>query len=400
MAGASKPIDVANADLNFTGDSLRVDNLAAQLGSSQVNGWAQVKNFDQPVAAFDLKANQLNVAELQQTLGGGQSAKKSSSPLRADGQLAVGKLILEGLTATDMQSKVAMANQVINLDPLSLKLFGGAYQGSARIDQSQNPAEIALNGKFNGLDINQFLSSSGQRSAIYGRADGSLNVRGRTGESPDALAKTLTGNGFVAISDGKFASFDLMKQVELLGRLVNLPAGGAGTAFRSLKANLRFDRGRMTTSALQLLMDDLSVTGEGAMQLGDAPTVDYGLLARLSPGLTRRVAPQSDDAGSPLQGITKITSKLGNFFIEGDSMVVPIKMSGPMNQPVFGLNSSMLEKRAKERLVESFTDRLNKELNKGSGNEQGKEPNKDAGKPKPADLLKGVLDSFKKKEKP
>jgi uncharacterized protein involved in outer membrane biogenesis len=400
MAGASKPIDVANADLNFTGDSLRIDNLAAQLGSSQVSGWMQVKNFDQPFAAFDLKANQLNVAELQQTLGGGQSAKKSSSPLRADGQLAVGKLILEGLTATDMQSKVAMANQVINLDPLSLKLFGGAYQGSARIDQSQNPAEIALNGKFNGLDINQFLSSSGQRSAIYGRADGSLNVRGRTGESPDALAKTLTGNGFVAISDGKFASFDLMKQVELLGRLVNLPTGGAGTAFRSLKANLRFDRGRMTTSALQLLMDDLSVTGEGAMQLGDAPTVDYGLLARLSPGLTRRVAPQSDDAGSPLQGITKITSKLGNFFIEGDSMVVPIKMSGPMNQPVFGLNSSMLEKRAKERLVESFTDRLNKELNKGSGNEQGKEPNKDAGKPKPADLLKGVLDSFKKKEKP
>ena len=402
MAGAAKPIEVANADLSFTGDSLRVDNLAGQLGSSQVNGWLQVKNFDQPLAAFDLKANQLNVAELQQALGGGQSAKKSSSPMRADGQLAVGKLILEGLTATDMQSKIAMANNVITLDPLSLKLFGGAYQGSARIDQSQNPAEIALNGNFNGLDINQFLSSSGQKSAIYGRADGSLNVRGRTGDAPDALAKTLVGNGFIAISDGKFASFDLMKQVELLGKLVNLPTGGAGTAFRSLKTNLRFDRGRMTTSALQLLMDDLSVTGEGAMQLGNAPSVDYDLLARLSPGLTKRVMPQSGDAGvgSLIQGLSKVTSKLGNFFVEGDAMVVPIKMSGPMNQPAFGLNSSMLEKRAKERLVESFSDRLNKELNKDSGKEPGKEPGKDAGKPKPADLLKGVLDSFKKKEKP
>lgn len=42
--------------------------------------------------------------------------------------------------------------------------------------------------------------------------------------------------------------------------------------------------------------------------------------------------------------------------------------------------------------MESFSERLNKEL--------GKEPGKDAGKPKPADLLKGVLDSFKRKEKP
>src|SRR5262245_6935883 len=78
MAQAAKPIDIANADLGFTGDSLRVDNLAAQFGSSQVNGWLQVKNFDQPLTTFDLKANQLSVAELQQTLTSGRKpqAKK------------------------------------------------------------------------------------------------------------------------------------------------------------------------------------------------------------------------------------------------------------------------------------------------------------------------------------
>ncbi|MGH9936914.1 MAG: AsmA-like C-terminal region-containing protein, partial [Blastocatellia bacterium] len=404
-AQAAKPIDIANADLGFTGDSLRVDNLAAQLGSSQVGGWLQVKNFDQPFATFDLKATRLNVAELQQTLASGQkprAGKAAASPMRAEGQLAVGKLILEGGAATDMQSKVAMANQVITLDPLSLKLYGGAYQGSARIDQSQNPAEIALNGRFNGLDINEFLSSSGQRSVIYGRADGSLNVRGRGGDSSDSLAKTLAGNGFITISDGKFTSFDLMKQVEALGRLVNLPTGGAGAAFRSLKTNLRFDRGRMTTDALQLVMDDLSVTGEGVMQIGDAPAVDYSLLARLSPALTKRVMPQSDaaGAGSLLQSIGKITSKIGNFFVDQDAMIVPIKMSGPLKQPAFGLNAAVLEKRAKERLVESFSERLNKGLGKEPGKEAGKEPGKEAGKPKPADLLKGVLDSFKRKEKP
>jgi uncharacterized protein involved in outer membrane biogenesis len=416
MAQASKPIDVANADLGFTGDSLRVDNLAARLGSSQIDGWLQVKNFDQPVAAFDLKADQLSLAELRQTLASGQkpqSKSASAGSMRAEGQFSAGKLILEGLTAIDVRSKVALANQALSLDPLSLKLYGGAYQGAARIDLSgaaQSPPEIALNGRFNGVDVNQLLSSSGEKSVIYGRADGSLNVRCR-GDSPDAVAKTLTGAGAVAISDGKFTSFDLMKQVEALGKLANLPTGGVGAAFRSLKTNLKFDRGRMTTDALQLVMEDLSVTGEGAMQLGDAPALDYSLLARLSPALTKRALSQSGEsgAGSLLQNIAKVASKLGSFFVEQDSMVVPIRMSGPLRQPAFGLNTVVLEKRAKASLAQSLTEKLNKELTKEPGKEPAKEPGKEPAKepgkepakPKPADILKGVLDRFKqKKDKP
>jgi uncharacterized protein involved in outer membrane biogenesis len=412
MAQASKPIDVANADLGFTGDSLRVDNLAARLGSSQIDGWLQVKNFAQPFAAFDLKADQLSLAELRQTLASGQKPQSKSATagsMRAEGQLAAGKLILETLTATDVRSKVALANQTLSLDQLSLKLYGGAYQGAARIDLSggaQNPPEIALNGRFNGLDVNQFLSSSGQKSVIYGRADGSINVRCR-GDSPDALTKTLTGDGAITISDGKFTSFDLMKQVETLGKLANLPTGGVGAAFRSLKTNLKFDRGRLTTDALQLVMEDLSVTGDGAMQLGEAPAVDYSLLARLSPALTKRALSQSGESGtgSLLQSIGKLASKLGSFFVEQDSMVVPIRMSGPLRQPAFGLNAVVLEKRAKDSLMRSLSEKLNKEPAKEPSKEPGKEPAKEPGKepakPKPADLLKGVLDRFKqKKDKP
>src|SRR6266511_3184200 len=90
MPQASKPIEVANADLSFTGDSLRVDNLAARLGSSQIDGWLQVKNFAQPVAAFDLKADQLSLAELRQTLASGQKPQSKSATagsMRAEGQI-------------------------------------------------------------------------------------------------------------------------------------------------------------------------------------------------------------------------------------------------------------------------------------------------------------------------
>lgn len=404
-AQAAKPMEIANADLGFTGDSLRVDNLAMQFGGSQINGWLQVRDFDRPMANFDLKANQLSLAEVQQSMGSGSGGSgqrgDASSSMRAEGQVAIGKLLLDTITATDVQGKVKLANQVLTLEPLTLKLYGGAYQGMVRVDSASATPEIALNGKFNSLDINQFLSASGQRSSIYGRANGALNVHGRNDGSSDGLARSLAGNGSIAINDGKFGSFDLMKQVEVLGRLANLPTGGAGTAFRSLKSNLVFEHGRMRTDALQILMDDLQVNGNGAIQLGDAPTLDYDLVVKLSAALTKRVAAGGGGAAGLLSGLEKVSSKLGNFFTEKDStLAIPLKVSGPLKQPSFGLNASVLEQRAKTRLTERLMEGLTKEPDKEPATEPGKEPAKEPAKPKPADLLKGVLEGLKRKEKP
>lgn len=397
-----KPLEIANADLNFTGDSARIDNLQAQLGSSQANGWLAVKNFNQPAASFDLKANQVNVSELQAAIGDSKpSAKKSASaPLRAEGQVSIGKLVLDTLTATDVQSKVTMQNNIITLAPVTLKLYGGSYQGSVRIDQSSAVTDLALDGKFNGVDINQFLSASGSKSQIYGTANGSIDVRGRGGDG-NQLAQSLVGNGAIAINNGKFTSFDMMKQVEVLGKLLNLPTGGAATAFRSLKTNLKFDHGKMTTNALQLLMEDLQVNGDGWMQLGDSPTVSYDLLAKLSPALTKRVMPGGGDSSSksPLGFLSGASSVVGNFFMDQGGIIVPIKMSGPLKQPVFGLNSALVQKRATEQLKGNLLDRFVKKPDESKPDEKKQDEKKPAEK-KSGDLLKGVLDQLRKKEKP
>jgi uncharacterized protein involved in outer membrane biogenesis len=123
-------------------------------------------------------------------------------------------------------------------------------------------------------------------------------------ETPVPLLNSLTGNGQISISDGKITSFDLMKQVETIGRFVNLPTGGAATAFRQLRTNLRFEPGVMRTDALQIAMTDLSATGEGAVRFGDPGQVDYAILARLSPTLTqahpRRTSGASGRSGRAL----------------------------------------------------------------------------------------------------
>jgi uncharacterized protein involved in outer membrane biogenesis len=336
---------------------------------------------------------------LQQALasGGGEAGKQgkvASSSLRADGQVFIGKLMLDTLTATDVQSKVIMLNNVITLAPVTLKLYGGSYQGSVRIDQSGGATDLALAGKFSGMDVNQFLSASGSKSMMYGTASGAIDVRGQGGDG-NQLAQSLVGNGSIAISNGKFTSFDLMKQVEVLGKFLNLPTGGAGTAFRSLKTNLKFDHGKLTTDALQLAMEDLQVNGDGWMQLGDAPTVNYDLLAKLSPALTKRVTPASESK-SPLNFGAGFSSVVGNFFMDQGAIALPIKMSGPLNQPAFGLNSAMLQRRAQNQLKETLLDRFNKATTPTDQKSNDKKP----AEKKSGDLLKGMLDKFRPKERP
>lgn len=415
-----KPLEIANADLRFTGDSTRIDNLQTQLGASQASGWLQVKSFAQRTAAFDLQANQINVSELQAALNeggaaGAKSAGGAAGPAwRADGKLTVGKLQLETLTATNVQSNFTMQNQVMTLAPVTLQAFGGNYQGSVRVNQAQTPPDLALQGKFNGVDINQLLSSSGQQSMIYGQAAGSIDVRGR-GQGGDQLAQSLIGNGSIAISNGKFTSFDLMKQVEVLGKFANLPTGGAGTAFRSLKTNLRFDQGRLTMDALSILMEDLQVSGDGAMQLGAAPTVNYDLLVRLSPGLSKRLTGsgatpatnslnEQSGAATPAKALG-LTAVVGNFFMDQGVVALPLKVAGPLKQPSFGLNTSLLQKRATNQLKENLLERfLPKDKQAQSGateqTEQDKDKQTKPAAPKPADLLKGVFDKLRKKDKP
>jgi hypothetical protein len=147
IAALIKPLEVKNADLTFTGDSARADNLNAQLGQSNASGWLQVKNFDRPQVNFNLKLNQLNVTEIQQSLAlneplpvGAQSPRLAASfslirhvmaqtnpaapaqtaaaqgPMKitANGQIAIGKVIMDNLAFADLQSQAAFKDQVLD----------------------------------------------------------------------------------------------------------------------------------------------------------------------------------------------------------------------------------------------------------------------------------------------
>ncbi|MBI3949109.1 MAG: AsmA family protein [Acidobacteria bacterium] len=380
----TQPLGIQGADLTFTGDSVRATNLRAQLGQSQIIGWVQVKNFDRPSAVFDLRFNQLIVSEFRQLIAVGEATsdhndviakqyaslvpqafaqtKRGSSGianLSGGGQLAIGRVVFDDIMATDLRSKVTLRGKAIDLNPLEFGLYGGRFQGPLSLSLAGAEPGIALSGGFSGVDINQFLSAaSSLKNVIYGRANAALNLRGR-GRQFDSIIRSLTGQGRLTVAEGKITSFDLERQIALIGQLTGLRAGGAGTIFRQLNAILRFANGKLLTENLRLELGQIKVIADGALQLGAPVTTDYDLLAQLNEQLTQRILP-----GDHLVPV------VGNFFMAGRSLVVPLKMSGPLGQPRFSLNAELLRRRVTERF-----------------------------RRQPGRVVEDILDIFKRKEK-
>jgi uncharacterized protein involved in outer membrane biogenesis len=380
----NQPLEVRTADLSFTGDSARIGNLRAQLGESQINGWLQVKNFDHPSATFDLNLDQLIISEFRQLIAASEATRGQHptvaeprvslvSPvraqtnrgstalanLRADGQLSIGRVLFDELVASRLQSRVALSGQTINLNPLQFDFYGGQFKGPLSLSLAGNEPSFSMGGGFSSVDVNQFLSAaSSLRNVVYGRANVSMDLRGR-GRQFDAIAKSLTGQGRLLMTEGKITSFDLEQQVALIGKLTGLSTGGAGTTFRQLGANFRLANGRLLTEGLHLELGQIKVMGDGALQLGAPVMTDFDVLAQLNQQLTQRILPRD-----------QFLPAVGNFFMDGPSLVVPLKMSGPLSQPRFSLNADLLRKRMTERFTRQ-----------------------------PGQVLENILDIFKGKEK-
>jgi uncharacterized protein involved in outer membrane biogenesis len=418
----TRPIQVSNADLTFSGDSARFDNIAATLDSAALSGWIAIRDLNKPGPSalnFDLRANKLVASELESLNGAKASPSGNGPSLTADGQIAIGQLVLENMTLENVQARVALRNGVVTLDPLTLALCGGSYRGLVRLDQRAASPGLALKGRLSGVDVNQLLSAGGKKSMIYGRLDGSIDVSSRSaGNKATDLLDTLLGTGQIQISDGKLTSFDLMKQLETIGRLVNLPTGGAATAFRSLRTNLTFEQGRMRTDAVQMVMTDLSANGDGQLRFGEPGSMEYSILARLSPTLTKRVlsgvggqslSTTSDDPRSGSLGRV-----LGSFFVEKDSLVIPLKISGPLTGPTFGLDTVILRQRATKSFMDNLLQKIpgqqkipgpndpnGQKGNEGATGDQTRpEPGVTPQKKQPTaeDAIRGIFDRLKKKK--
>lgn len=223
---------------------------------------------------------------------GGEADFSALTMLDLSFSLDLDELVLaDGVTLTDVSARSALREGELALDPLQARLFGGRFDGSARVDFNQSPPEVILVPSLSGIRVAALASVLTGQSPVDGEGEFSMDVRFR-GFSPEAMLRSLTGSGTYAIAEGVLQGVDLEALIDeelTTSNLGNISrAFGGETRFRNLGGGLEIHDGVVELPNLNLTAAGYGATGQGRIDLG-AGRVDYALMLDLGEALTQQL---------------------------------------------------------------------------------------------------------------
>lgn len=200
-------------------------------------------------------------------------------------------VLADGVTLSGVSARSVLRDGELTLDPLQARLFGGSFDGSARVDFNQAPPEVVVTPNLSGIRVAELASLLTGQSPVDGEGEFRMDVRFR-GFSPEAMLRSLDGSGTYAIAEGVLHGVDLEALIDEELTTSNLGsisrAFGGETRFRTLGGGLQIHDGVVELPNLDLAAAGYGATGQGRIDLG-AGRVDYALVLDLGEELTERL---------------------------------------------------------------------------------------------------------------
>jgi len=408
MPTLTQPLNIKNANLQFTQNSLSVTNLAASLGSTNASGNLSVANFQAPRLTFALAADKINITELQKLMVAGKPApaKKAEAswslvpsadaapapqPSFLDtatgtGTLTVGSLTYDRTTLTNVHSNVNLNHGVIQLNPLTGQVFGGQISGSITADLRHETSSFAVNAKLSGADANQLLTAvANTKDSVYGTLNATMNQTFSTPASGD-VTQTLNGPFAFTLTNGKLTKIDLVSE---LGKIGKFGTTGKGyTTVSSMSGTFDVRNGVANTNDLKAALDVGNMAATGSMNL-----VTEALAMHLTAVLNKSFSQSVGGAG--VGGY--LTTALGN---KNGELVLPVIIGGTMSKPVVTPDVQKIAEMKLNNIVPGASGILGSLLG-GKSQPQGQQAGKPAAQPSQQqqlqDALGGLLGGSKKK---
>ena len=371
MPSLTKPLQVRNANMQFTQNSVNLTNLAASLGSTNASGNLSIANFQAPRLTFALTADKINAAELEQITGG--SEQKAPAKKKADaswslvpsanaapaasqpsllqtatgsGTIAVGSILYQQTELTNVHANVQLNHGVIQLNPLTSQVYGGQENGSITIDTRPNPTAYAVNAKLTGVDANKLLSSlSTVKDTLYGTLAASPNVTFATPPSGD-IVPTLNGTLGLNLTNGKLTKIDMLNELSKIGKFSGGGAKGY-TAISQMTGTFNLHNGVAQTSDLKAALDVGTLAGTGTINLVNQD-LNMHVTAVLNKGFSQSVG------GSGVGGY--LNTALAN---KNGELVLPVIITGNMNHPLVAPDLEQIAKMKLNNLLPTAGSLLN-----------------------------------------
>lgn len=331
-----------------------------KLDESRIEGKAGITRFSQPAYTFDLNIDQLDADRYMAKSGAkkGEGAKPAAIPASesgdkpaekpidlsglkgttANGAIHIGRLKVANLASSQVRVDVRLADGRLDLSPLAANLYDGTLLGSFSVQSASAPV-FSLKQQLSGVNVGALLKDGANSDRLEGKGTFSLDVTTQ-GTTAATLKKGLNGNASLTMQDGSIKGIDLAgtlrdakaKLRELRGKKTQGENKSEKTSFTEMKATFAIKNGVAHNSDLSMKSPLLRVSGEGDIDIGN-DRLDY----LLRPTLVGTTKGQGGREASDLAGIT-----------------VPVRISGPLNEPRYTIDFSGLAEELGKGLLDSL----------------------------------------------
>ncbi|SDU42560.1 AsmA family protein [Desulfobacula phenolica] len=190
---------------------------------------ASAKAFSKPDLKFDIQldgidldrylpehlAKETKPEKIEPAKAAPAKKKTDYSPLRKlvlDGQVKVDKLKAHGATIENIDVHIMAKNGIVKIDPLGLDLYQGNIASTVELNVQKNDPQTKMTINAKGIQAGPLMKDVLQKELIEGTLKADLGIF-MTGETPDMIKQTLTGQGELLFVDGAIIGFDLAGMV-------------------------------------------------------------------------------------------------------------------------------------------------------------------------------------------
>ncbi len=362
-----------NIDADISNEALSLSSLVVSMLDTQLTGNASVQSFSKPNIKFSLASDLLDLDKLLPTSSAEEKAESTPADeneaielptqtlrdMRVNGDISVAKLIVSGMSMTNVKATVTAKEGLLQVTPMSMNLYDGTMKGKASVDVRNDTPKYALSTDLADVQIDKLsMDFLGEEKAyLRGLSNLSLDIN-TTGNSVAELKQALGGKVDLNAGNGALRDAKLAANVEKAAALLKgrePKAAGEELVFDKLFGTFNITNGLTDNKDFILNTPLIVAKGIGKVDIGKSST-DYTITI----------------------GLSEEPGKCG----------VPVTIKGPFEKLSYGVDLKAALKCTQSAKIEEKKEELKQEFEEKK--EEKKEELKEKLNEKLGDKLKGI----------
>ncbi|MBL4647894.1 MAG: AsmA family protein, partial [Gammaproteobacteria bacterium] len=210
--------------------SLNMSQLTLSLDQSHFQGNFTLNNFSKPIIRFAVQVDQLNIDRYLPTstpntpsnnpLTTTKTSRNTASPWQAlrtlnlNGTLHIGTCTIANLTTRDAKITVQAKNGLLQLSPITAKLYQGNAKATLLVNVRGNIPKLTIKAHLQQIQLQPLLIDLSDMNNIAGIANLKMDLTAQ-GDNPARILKTLTGNSRFKVAKGKLVGTNFSQFIEI-----------------------------------------------------------------------------------------------------------------------------------------------------------------------------------------